>query len=162
MAKKDFTLSPLMNILNQPAKTPQEAPAEAAEGQESAAAINDTTAPEAEPKAPETAQQTGTPGADQAEAEKTTRKDHYRTPKKNARIAEHNARFKSAPQTPPEYFAKPNKEEPRSRRVQLLVRPSVYTSIREIAHWRLQSVNNLIEEILSDYLKTHDHRGETK
>ena len=170
MAKKTFTASPLMNFITPaaPAQTdaPKEAPAEAAEGQESAAAINDTPAPENAPKAPETAQQTGTPGTDQTEAPapaKKTRKDYCRTPaEERARIAEQNARFRSAPPTPPEYFAKPDTEETRSRRVQLLIKPSIYKEIRGIAHWKRQSFNNLIEEILADYLKTHDHRGETK
>lgn len=166
MTKKTFTASPLMNFITPQTDAPKEAPAEAAEGQGNAAAINDTPTQKNAPKATKAAQQTETPGTDQTEAPaapKKPRKDYCRTPaEERARIAERNARFRSAPPTPPEYFAKKDTEESRSRRVQLLIKPSIYNEIRGIAHWKRQSFNNLIEEILADYLKTHDHRGETK
>lgn len=153
MARKSFSTSPLMNFI-----TP---------AQDSAAAeLFKPGAPETAPNAPETTKPTDTPATDQTEAlapAKKPRKDYSRTTaQERARIAEHNARFRSAPPTPPEYFAKPDAEETRSRRVQLLIKPSIYKEIRGIAHWKRQSVNNLLEEILADYLKTHDHRGGTK
>lgn len=82
MAKKSFSTSPLMNFI-----TPA---APAAEGQESAAA--ELFKPAA-PKAPQTAKQTGTPGADQsgaaAPAKKPRKEDPSRQPEpERARIAE--------------------------------------------------------------------------
>ena len=153
MAKKSFSTSPLMNFI-----TP---------AQNSAAAeLFKPGTPETAPNAPETAKPTGTPATDQTGANppaKQPQKDYCRIPaEERARRAEQNARFRSAPPTPPEYFAKPDTEEPRSRRVQLLIKPSIYKEIRGIAHWKRQSVNNLMEEILADYLKTHDHRGIAK
>ncbi|MBR4428687.1 MAG: hypothetical protein IKS78_04955 [Clostridia bacterium] len=162
MAKKNFTASPLMNFITPAApEPPEDSPAKAAEGQGNAAGrdVHSTDTPEtkAAPEATAPADQTAAPerrqrkpAQDAAEAEE------------RARIAAHNARFKSAPPTPPEYFAKPDTEETRSRRVQLLVKPSIYKRIRGIAHWQKQSVNNLFEEILTEYIESRDERGRRK
>ena len=42
--------------------------------------------------------------------------------------------------------------EPRSRRVQLLMRPSLYSGLKYLSTKRKQSINNLIEGILLDYI----------
>lgn len=42
--------------------------------------------------------------------------------------------------------------EPRSRRVQLLMRPSLYSGLKYIATRRKQSINNLVENILAEYV----------
>ena len=116
------------------------------------------------PKEPETEKQTPAHAADQIEASaRKSPKDNCRTtPEERAQIAARNARFRSAPPTPPEYFAKKDTEETRSRRVQLLVKPSIYKRIRGIAHWQKQSVNNLFEEILTEYIESRDERGRRK
>ena len=44
-------------------------------------------------------------------------------------------------------------DEPRNRRVQLLMRPSLYTGLKYIATRRKQSINNLVENILSEYVE---------
>ena len=165
MAKKNFTASPLMNFITPAApETPEDSPAKAAEGQGNAASREvhsmDTPETNAAPTAPETPAP-----ADQSAAPKRRQRKPTQDAaeaEERARIAAHNARFKSAPPTPPEYFAKPDTEETRSRRVQLLVKPSIYKRIRGIAHWQKQSVNNLFEEILTEYIESRDERGRRK
>jgi hypothetical protein len=51
-----------------------------------------------------------------------------------------------------EYKAAADFYEPRSRRVQLLMRPSIYTGIQYIAQRRKQSANNLIETVLAEFI----------
>ena len=53
----------------------------------------------------------------------------------------------------PEYKAVADHYEPRSRRVQLLMRPSIYAGIQYIAKRRKQSANNLIETVLADFIE---------
>jgi len=169
MAKKTFSTSPLMTFITPAAPTaPEDSPAHKAEEQGSGRDVHGMDTPpeqETAPKAPETpapADQSAAPIPQEHSARKP-RKDNCRTtPEERAQIAERNARFRSAPPTPPEYFAKPDTEEARSRRVQLLVKPSIYKEIRGIAHWKRQSVNNLMEEILAEYLNEHDRRGVKK
>lgn len=43
--------------------------------------------------------------------------------------------------------------EPRNRRVQLIMRPSLYAGLRYLATRRKSSVNNLVESILLDYIE---------
>lgn len=43
-------------------------------------------------------------------------------------------------------------EGPRTRRVQLLMRPGLYTGLKHIATRKKQSINNLIECILIEYV----------
>lgn len=58
------------------------------------------------------------------------------------------------PNKPPKgYKVNPEYIETKSRRVQLLIQPSVYEAIKEKAQAQGQSVNNLINDILSDYVK---------
>ena len=59
---------------------------------------------------------------------------------------------------PVNYISEPDKGETRSRRVQLLVKPSIYNGIREIAYRKRQSVNNLIEEIFSGFLEDYESK----
>ena len=59
---------------------------------------------------------------------------------------------------PVKYVSEPDKKETRSRRVQLLVKPSIYNGIREIAYRKRQSVNNLMEAIFSGYLEDHESK----
>lgn len=149
-------------------------PAEATEGQEPAAAIRDTPETNPAPEAPAKPQQTETPAADQSGAPEmiyTTptppprkpRRDNNLTPAADrAAIAQRNAKYKAAPPTPPEYRAAEDHEEPRSRRVQLLLKPSIFNGIKTVAHWKRQSVNHFLEDILTEYLNTHDYKGRTK
>lgn len=53
----------------------------------------------------------------------------------------------------PEFKASADRYEPRSRRVQLLMRPSIYAGIQYIAKRNRQSTNNLIETVLADYIE---------
>lgn len=62
-----------------------------------------------------------------------------------------NAKLMSAP--PALYRAKDDRDTPRTRRVQLLFRPTLYDEITAIARTRKQSVNNCIEDILTAYLE---------
>lgn len=50
------------------------------------------------------------------------------------------------------YSADIDRYEPRSRRVQLLMRPSIYTGIQHIADQQHISMNHLIENILADHI----------
>jgi len=65
--------------------------------------------------------------------------------------AKANAKLMSAP--PAVYRAKDDRDTPRTRRVQLLFRPALYNAVIAIAHSREQSLNNCIEDILTDYLE---------
>lgn len=60
-----------------------------------------------------------------------------------ARIAAENAQYKDAPKW--NTRAAMDNAEPRSRRVQLLMKPSIYAALLEIASANRQSINNLIE-----------------
>jgi len=59
-----------------------------------------------------------------------------------------------------EYKAKVDPYEPRTKRVQLLMRPRIYESIRSIAKHEKQSMNNLIETVLEKYIEQTKAQGE--
>lgn len=65
--------------------------------------------------------------------------------------ARRNARYIST--APAMYRAKMDTDNPRTKRVQLLFRPNVYSELLAIAHEQGRSLNNLIEEILLSYLQ---------
>lgn len=67
--------------------------------------------------------------------------------------------FRPAPPTPVEYRALPDHDEARKRRVQLIMKPSIFNQVREIAHSRQQSINNLFEEIVALYLAAHGNNN---
>lgn len=43
--------------------------------------------------------------------------------------------------------------EPRNRRVQLIMRPSMYAGLKYLAARRKSSVNNLVESIVAEYIE---------
>ena len=53
----------------------------------------------------------------------------------------------------PQYRAAINYAQPRTRRVQLIVRPDLFDQITAAAHAQGQSLNNLIETIIIEYLE---------
>ena len=59
-----------------------------------------------------------------------------------------------------EYKADADRYEPRNRRVQLLMRPRIYESIKSIAKHKKQSMNNLIETVLEDFIEQEKAQGE--
>lgn len=61
-----------------------------------------------------------------------------------------------------EYKATADFYEPRSRRVQLLMRPSIYSGIQRIAKRNHQSTNNLIETVLADFISQMKAADELK
>ena len=65
--------------------------------------------------------------------------------------ARNNAQYISTP--PAKYRTSADMYNPRGRRVQLLFRHNIHAELRAIAHSKGQSLNNLVEEILTDYLK---------
>ena len=76
----------------------------------------------------------------------TTPEQTTTEPKQSKRAA-HNA-------PPVVYKAKTDAENPRTRRVQLLFRADTHAELVEIAHSQGQSLNNLIEEVLNNYLNS--------
>jgi predicted HicB family RNase H-like nuclease len=64
--------------------------------------------------------------------------------------AKHNAKYINY--IPATYRAATDEEEPRGRRVHLLFRPSTHAELLAIAHSQGRSLNNLVEEILTEYL----------
>lgn len=64
--------------------------------------------------------------------------------------ARNNAQYISTP--PATYRTTADMFNPRGRRVQLLFRHDMHSQLRAIAHSKGQSFNNLVEEILTDYL----------
>lgn len=49
--------------------------------------------------------------------------------------------------------------ETRSKRVQLLMRPTVFSTIRYIANLKHMSINNLIESIILEYIMREEWKG---
>lgn len=82
-------------------------------------------------------------------AKKTTARK--RTDADRARIAAENAQYKANPQW--NTRAAMDSSEPRSRRVQLLMKPSIYNALLDIASTNAQSVNNLIETALQQFIE---------
>ncbi|MDD2956491.1 MAG: hypothetical protein PHD67_09295 [Oscillospiraceae bacterium] len=68
-----------------------------------------------------------------------------------ARRAAANARYYSDPVTPPDFRAAEDHADPRSRRVQLLMKPGLHSELKAIAHATGQSLNHLIETVLLQY-----------
>lgn len=66
--------------------------------------------------------------------------------------AKRNAKYINT--SPAMYKAATDTDNPRGRRVQLLFRPNIHAELLAIAHGQGRSLNNLIEEILMDYLET--------
>lgn len=64
--------------------------------------------------------------------------------------AKQNAQYIGSP--PAMYKAATDAQNPRGRRVQLLFRANIHAELLAIAHAQGRSLNNLIEEILTDYL----------
>lgn len=64
--------------------------------------------------------------------------------------AKHNAKYINS--TPAMYKATTDTENPRGRRVHLLFRPGTHAELLAIAHSQGRSLNNLVEEILTNYL----------
>lgn len=63
-------------------------------------------------------------------------------------------------QTYTRHYAEKNWAEPRTRRVQLLMRPSVYTGIQAIADQQKTSFNHLVETVLADFIaKTQNEQA---
>lgn len=87
-----------------------------------------------------------------ATAEKQT-PHRRRSDADRARIAAENAQYKDAPKW--KTRAPMDNAEPRSRRVQLLMKPSIYEALQEIASVNAKSINNLMEEaarlLIEDY-----------
>ena len=51
------------------------------------------------------------------------------------------------------YVAPADYDTPRSKRVQLLFRPAFYDEIKAIARNRKQSINNFIEDVLTEFME---------
>lgn len=64
--------------------------------------------------------------------------------------AKHNAKFIGT--APASRRAATDTKNPRGRRVQLLFRPNVHAELLAIAHAQGRSLNNLIEEVLTNYI----------
>ena len=63
-------------------------------------------------------------------------------------------------QTETRHYAEKNWAEPRTRRVQLLMRPSVYTGIQSIADQQKTSFNHLVETVLAEFIaKTQNEQA---
>lgn len=70
--------------------------------------------------------------------------------------AKHNAQYIST--APAMYKAATDTSNPRGRRVQLLFRPNTHAELLAIAHAQGRSLNNLIENILTDYINRERNR----
>ena len=55
-------------------------------------------------------------------------------------------------QTAMRHYAEKSWAEPRTRRVQLLMRPSVYAGIQAIADQQMTSFNHLVETVLAEFI----------
>ncbi len=68
--------------------------------------------------------------------------------------------FKTAtePQESPAetYFTGEQPKEYKSRRTQFLIKPSTHAAIKKISVMRQTSVNDLVEQILSEYAAAHE------
>ena len=51
------------------------------------------------------------------------------------------------------YRAKDDRETPRNRRAQFLFRPALFDALRKLANSRGMSINNCVEDIISQYLE---------
>lgn len=51
------------------------------------------------------------------------------------------------------------RRETKSRRLQILIRPGTYERLKRLSESRGQSVNDLINEILEDYLNKQERSG---
>ena len=60
---------------------------------------------------------------------------------------------KAAGPTASKAEAGPAKPETKSKRLNLLLRPSIYEELKEISHENYTSINNMINEILEQYIK---------
>lgn len=83
-----------------------------------------------------------------APVEKPTQEEKKERQKKTAAI---NATYKAPAPAP--FRAIKDHSEPRSRRVQLLLRPSLHAAALELATAKQQSINNFIEEALLAYVE---------
>lgn len=108
------------------------------------------TTPTEQPKAPETTP----PITEQRPKGKYTLSPEEREKRKER--AKHNAQYIST--APAMYKAATDAENPRGRRVQLLFRPNIHAELLAIAHAQGRSLNNLIEEVLTDYINGERNR----
>lgn len=94
-----------------------------------------------------------TPQPNAAPVEKPTpeTKEEHR-----AKTARNNARYKAPAPAP--FRAIKDYGEPRTRRVQLLLRPSLHAAALELATAKQQSINNFIEEALLAYVENGGER----
>lgn len=93
-----------------------------------------------------------TPGSSQA-APKTHRKPRKRADaEERRRRATENARYYSTPITPFDFRADVDRAAPRTRRVQLLMKPGLHSELKAIAYTTGQSLNHLIESVLLQYI----------
>lgn len=84
-----------------------------------------------------------------ADPRKTNRRK--RTEQDRARIAAENAQYKAVASW--NARAAIDNTEPRTRRVQLMMKPSIHERARNAATAQGQSLNNLIEELLVKFLE---------
>ena len=91
-----------------------------------------------------------TPPPAAPEAPKTPAAEERKQERERKRTARENAKYKAAPLLPPDYRASAEGEA-RSRRVQLLMRPTLYNDLAGIAHRQHTSVNHLLEQVLTEY-----------
>lgn len=58
------------------------------------------------------------------------------------------------------HIAEKSWADPRTRRVQLLMRPSIYADIQSIAEQKMTSFNHLVETVLEDFItKTRNEQA---
>ena len=58
--------------------------------------------------------------------------------------------------------AMPESVETKSKRLNLLIKPSIFKALKEISHNNYTSVNNMINEILEQYITVYNEKGENK
>ena len=120
------------------------------------------TAPTAEPTAPQ-AEAVDTEENGRGEGETATDTENNGKPhgakltaeevKQRRARATRNAKYKNAPVAM--YRAKQDHENPRTRHVQMLMRPQMFAELLAIAHSRGQSFTGLIEEIAGKFLEEY-------
>lgn len=144
MAKKSFKDSPALQFLS-------DAPADSAAAEvfkvEPTKPLELTDKPAPTPATPKKPH----PAAKAPETAKAEERERKRT-------ARENAKYKAAPLLPPDYRAK-TEGEPRSRRVQLLMRQSLHDALSAIAHRQHTSINHLLEQVLTEYAEAQTQRG---
>jgi predicted HicB family RNase H-like nuclease len=113
-------------------------------------AFNQFITPTEQPKAPEITP----PITEQRPRGKNSISPEEREKRKER--AKHNAQYIST--APAMYKAARDAENPRGRRVQLLFRPNIHAELLAIAHAQGRSLNNLIEEVLTDYINGERNR----